>query len=58
MGDKCYLCGNLAEMRAPHTQSRLWISGIKYTTPCGQEVELSAHMGCLQANQKEGENNG
>ncbi len=52
MSEKCYLCGTPAEMRDPHTQSRLWISGIKYTTPCGQEVELTAHMGCLQA-QKE-----
>lgn len=47
MSEKCYLCGVPAEMCDPHTQSRLWVSGIKYTTPCGQEVELTAHTGCL-----------
>jgi len=43
----CYLCGHSADMCDPHTQSRLWVSGIPYTTPCGSSVSLSAHTGCL-----------
>ena len=52
MVEKCYLCGIPADMCDPHTQSRLGVSNIKYNTPCGQEVELTAHMGCLQAQQE------
>jgi len=53
---RCYLCGIPADMPDPITQSRLWLTGIHYTTPCGSEVELTAHMGCLQENKNNGGN--
>jgi hypothetical protein len=46
--DPCYLCGHPASLCDPHTQSRLWVTGIPYRTPCGTDVELSAHIGCIQ----------
>ena len=48
----CYICGFSVSMCDPHTLSRMWAKA-PYTTPCGQEVELSFHVGCAQKKQSE-----
>ena len=51
--ERCYLCGGFVSMSDPYTQSRQWVSGIPYTTPCGERVEWAAHTGCISEKKKQ-----
>jgi len=52
MSDICYFCGRHVEVRDPYTEARLWVTGIKCRNTSGDEITISAHMGCLRANER------